>query len=514
MKKLVSLFLAAMMLLSVLPLAVAEEEVPTLTVMMMDNGRTWDPETTNNKKIQEILGVKLDVTTGMKADTMNMQFASGELADIITLNKMDYTEYLDSGYLLPLNDLLEKYGPTIMERTTEFGLQCCTVDGKIYGFPYENNNVKYFTEIRKDWLDNLGYDLSKYTQIEGSDVYNIPMEDYIQMLRDFTFKDPDGNGKNDTYGLTFHGASSIETQFMAFYGAFGGVMTQYYLKDNTVWPFEATDDFRAALEQLHALWVEGVIDPEIFILQQDQARANLMSGKSGSFVAWWSTAYELIRDGMWDMQPTAEWISCEIVGPDGKVGMKDNGRISNTVHITTSCKNPELAMQVLDKLNTEEVWWLIRYGVAGEHYNVDENGNYSGTRTEAGQKLFEGMRMDTLYNLTNCIELENIANSVKPTDEKMLVRYGKLIHQFIDAPLYHDLFYGMATTDEYKTYSVDVQNTVNTAVMNFVTGAVELNDANWQAYLNNWKSMGGADVLKSYVDAYNKLNNTAYEPAL
>ena len=96
----------------------------------------------------------------------------------------------------------------------------------------------------------------------------------------------------------------------------------------------------------------------------------------------------------------------------------------------------------------------------------------------------------------------------------MLVRYGKLIHQFIDAPLYHDLFYGMATTDEYKTYSVDVQNTVNTAVMNFVTGAVELNDANWQAYLNNWKSMGGADVLKSYVDAYNKLNNTAYEPAL
>ena len=26
--------------------------------------------------------------------------------------------------------------------------------------------------------------------------------------------------------------------------------------------------------------------------------------------------------------------------------------------------------------------------------------------------------------------------------------------------------------------------------------------------------MGGADVLKSYVDAYNKLNNTAYEPAL
>lgn len=131
MKKLVSLFLAAMMLLSVLPLAVAEEEVPTLTVMMMDNGRTWDPETTNNKKIQEILGVRLDVTTGMKDDTMNMQFASGELADIITLNKMNYTEYLDSGYLLPLNDLLDQYGPTIKERTTDFGFQCCTVDGKI-----------------------------------------------------------------------------------------------------------------------------------------------------------------------------------------------------------------------------------------------------------------------------------------------------------------------------------------------------------------------------------------------
>ncbi len=511
MKKLAALFLALALILGIMPMTFADE-VPTLTVLRIGTDRQWVPDTSNNQKLMEILGVNFDVEC-VDAETMNMRFASGDLADIVTLSNFTFSEYADTGYLLPLNDLYEKYGNQRKLNTSQYALDLCTINGELLALPYENNNVKYFTQIRKDWLDNLGYDYSGWELLEGSDVYSIPLETYEQILRDFTFKDPDGNGANDTYGLSWHENASIPNAFMAFYGAFGGVMTQYYVREDKLIPFEATDDFRFALEELNKLWAEGVIDPEIFILNKDQARANLMAGKSGSFNSWWSSAFELIRDGMWDLQPTASWLTASIVGPDGKVGMKDNGRITSTVSITTQCKDPEFAMQILDKIDTDECWWLIRYGVEGEHYTRKENGEYE-NRTEAGTALFNGMQMDCLYTLTNRIDIENEINSIMPTDEKMIIRRNMAVHQWLkSAPLYSSATYGLPNPQENMDYGVDVTNTVNTWVMEFITGQTELNDANWAAYLDAYKTAGGADILAAYAAEYNDKNGTSIEPA-
>ena len=55
---------------------------------------------------------------------------AGMLLPVAALGANNFKD-LYAGYLLPLNDLLDQYGPTIKERTTDFGFQCCTVDGKI-----------------------------------------------------------------------------------------------------------------------------------------------------------------------------------------------------------------------------------------------------------------------------------------------------------------------------------------------------------------------------------------------
>lgn len=506
-----TLLLVLILMTTYVPL-IAADDLPTLTVMMHDNGRTWDPNTSNNVKIQEVIGAKLDVAV-VKEDVITLSFASGDLADVMELPYLTFAEYINTGYILPIDELLTEHGQEILNLTTPFAKELCTVDGVMYGYPYENNNAKYLTYMRKDWLDNLGFDLTQYEQLPDSDIYNIPLDDYVKMMEAFTFNDPDGNGVNDTFGLSTYTESNEAVMFMAFYGAFGGVLQQYYEKDGLAWAYETTDDYRDALKCLNDLWNKGVIDPEIFILGKDQAKSNLMNGKSGSFVGWWSTAYELVRDGMRDLQPTVEWISAEIIGPDGKVGMKDNGRITNVTCITTSCKDPEFAMQVLNKLNEESVWWMIRYGIEGEHYTRDKDGYPA--RTEIGQKLFEGMTLDTLYNLTNCIDIENFANSAPQTDYNLSLRRSMFVHQFVkDIPLYTNLFYGLPQTQESMDFGVDVASTVKTANMQFITGEVELNDQTWADYIKKWQSMGGSEILASYVDAYNALNNTSIKPAL
>lgn len=511
--RLVALFLALIMLASVTPMALADEK-PTITIMRVGTDRIWNPETSNNQKIMDILGVNLDVTT-VDAETLTLSFSSGDLADIVTINNLDFAEFVSSGYLLPLDDLLAEYGQNILANATEFALECCKVDGKLYALPHENNNVKYFTSMRHDWLKTLGWDLTKYPQIPDSDVYQIPLADYEQMLVDMTTKDPDGNGKDDTYGLSTHGKFDDAVAFMGIYGAFGGVRTQYYAKEDQLWAYETTDEYRDALVELNKLWGMGVIDPEIFILQKDQAFSGLMNGKAGTFISWWSTAYELIRDGMYDLQPTTEWATAVIVGPEGLKGAKDNGRVTNTVCITTACEDPALAMKVLDAMQTDEIWWLVRYGIAGEHYNLDENGVYDGTRTEEGQQLFESMNMDCLYTLINRMDLENFANALYPTDPIMQIRWTMLVHQFIEeAPLYHDAVYGLAKPQESMDYGVDVTNCVTSYNMKFITGELEINDANWAAYLEAWQNAGGSDILAAYAEAYNDKNGTDLEPAM
>src|SRR4030042_2784638 len=65
-----------------------------------------------------------------------------------------------------------------------------TIDGKMYGLPDPGQIPP--TDglvIRKDWLDKLGLAMPK------------TMDELIEVARKFTNDDPDGNGKNDTYGF-------------------------------------------------------------------------------------------------------------------------------------------------------------------------------------------------------------------------------------------------------------------------------------------------------------------------
>ena len=64
------------------------------------------------------------------------------------------------------------------------------VDGKVYslyqGRPLSRQGLIY----RKDWADNLGLSAPK------------TVDEFYEMARAFSEDDPDGNGKNDTIGLT------------------------------------------------------------------------------------------------------------------------------------------------------------------------------------------------------------------------------------------------------------------------------------------------------------------------
>ena len=156
MKKLVALFLCALMALSLCSAALADEAPVTLSILLADNDTfVLDKDKSYIKKILEQANVDLDATivhSDNLGQTLNLAIASGEPYDIMKANAFAHYEYIDSGMILVLNDLIDQYGPNLKAHISQDAWDKVTVDGNIYAIPYENLRNKYMNGIRVDWL--------------------------------------------------------------------------------------------------------------------------------------------------------------------------------------------------------------------------------------------------------------------------------------------------------------------------------------------------------------------------
>lgn len=132
-----------------------------------------------NDSYNDILGVTLMDKANMP---MVITYGSDLQANLVQAAK--------DGAFWDLNDFVwdkEKY-PNLSQMN-ENVIKGFTVDGQLVGIyrsrPIGRNGLGY----RADWAEKLGLDEPKTIE----DVYN--------MMYQFTYGDPDGNGKDDTYGL-------------------------------------------------------------------------------------------------------------------------------------------------------------------------------------------------------------------------------------------------------------------------------------------------------------------------
>jgi putative aldouronate transport system substrate-binding protein len=151
-------------------------------------------------------------------EKLNVIMTSGDPPDLLnTSNPSWFMNYVNQKALMPLNDYIEKYGPHLKAVIPKEAWDHVTVDGRIYAIP-SLNEVKG-TEIvyaRKDWLDKLGLQPPR------------TIEEYTEVMKAFAERDPDGNGKKDTYGLSIMERLGRTSPFL---GAFGAQMNAWYERD-------------------------------------------------------------------------------------------------------------------------------------------------------------------------------------------------------------------------------------------------------------------------------------------
>lgn len=238
------------------------------------------------------------------------RMASGDIPDIIgfesQMDRSNYVEWAEQGAFLPLNEYIDDY-PTFKKVSQEVW-NAVTVDGKIYAIP------KYFPEhylntpvIRKDWLDQLGLEMpTNYEELK-------------EVALAFTEEDPDGNGKDDTYGLVM--AEHLWPHYN--FGAYWDPNAWYHQNErDQVIPGVITEQQKDTIGMMRELYQEGAINRDFVLINPNEANAReFYAGKAGIIVRGPVEMREGNMEALQKIHPEAELAPIPpFKAPDGSQG--------------------------------------------------------------------------------------------------------------------------------------------------------------------------------------------------
>jgi putative aldouronate transport system substrate-binding protein len=266
--RLLPLFLVLVMIATVLPAAgLAQSSVPTLTVLMAQDTYVEDYETNAfTKFIEDSMGVNLDfilLPAAEAQDKLAVMVNSGQkLPDIINI-PLDTTtayRYAQTGAIIPLNDLYDKFGNNtkkVFAENPELAEYIRCPDGNLYSIPfYEvsiHNEVRYKIWLNTVWLDKLGLAMPATT------------DELYTVLKAFKEKDPNGNGKQDEYPLVGgKGWSQDPTVYLMNSFIQDDDLDHFIVNDGKLDVVYNKDAWKEGLKYIRSLVDEKLLDPISF----------------------------------------------------------------------------------------------------------------------------------------------------------------------------------------------------------------------------------------------------------
>lgn len=507
-RKMLSLVLAAMMALSLLPgLALAydgkddlmiSQETMTLTLFYAFGGNgapkgdmpIW-------QQVKAITGIQMEniANESISEDlqSLNTMLASGELPDIIQGQRIHLETLISQGAFMPLDDLIAQHAPNIQkyfERFPDAARAGTGPDGKVYFFagtlggePGKSlPSMGFF--IRKDWLEKLNLQVPT------------TLAEYQDVLYAFRNDDPNGNGQKDEVPLFYR-----DKGIWNILQLWGGHNNWYIGEDDQVHQGRYDDSFATALEGLAQWYADGVVDPEIFT-RGSQARQFLLGNDLGGATMDWFASTGAVNDTVREQVPGIDFVA--IAPPadaNGKI-KQDFGRDAISAHgwgLSATCKDPVKAIQLLDFVLSDTGYRLFGFGIEGEDYT-----------------MVDGQPVPTEKAVTNPAGYPNHLRSLGAGD---IGSYGNLQGEMVTMnPQAREGFEMYAASDwvqkQFPTlvFTEEERKVIDDNLANLtvhmdeyqqrVLMGVEKVDDSWDGYVATLRSMGMDEVIAAYNSAY------------
>lgn len=478
MKKFLSLLLAMVLVLSVCSSALAAAPIRWLTT-----GDTAAEVIEDDDRIIAAINEKFDIDLNVEyvpegsTEKVNVAMASGDFPEIVTgaYGTSATQSWIENEMVIALNPYMEKY-PNLKAWLEEYSWSA--IDGQYYGLPFitQYSVANALIGMRGDWLEKLGLD------------YPTNLEEMKAVLTAFTFNDPDGDGLQNTYGLS--GTKPIGNFDWVMY-ANGRQHGDYELNANgEVIPFFEHESFIPAMTYIKELWDAGVIDPEFVLNDNNKLEEKFFQGKIGAMSHAMYRHVARLENSTKTLYPEATLVyGLPPVGPDGvSFGHNAAGRSGFMTCVTATCKDPEKAVAFLDFMVSPEGNDLLRLGIEGIHYtkngeeitmNEEERSKDAFSPSGWAHALAWGSLYWPLESGYMPATDPSRDRALESIDLATKAQKPSLIKQ--KTPL--EVEYGTALNDIYNQYFIDMLY----GNISIEEGVANLSD--------EWRSQGGEELL-------------------
>ncbi|MDF2922592.1 MAG: extracellular solute-binding protein family 1 [Paenibacillaceae bacterium] len=326
----------------------------------------WQAEDYNTypvaKMLEEKTGYKVQYDTlpqDKATDKLNLLIASGESYDVISMypDMAAYFNYAQSGALIDLTPLIDKYGPNIKQAVSQSSFDAVKVDGKIYAIPNKGGAaIGNGILMRTDWLEKLNLKMPTTTA------------EFEAVLKAFKEKDPAGNGALNVPMTINSDQEMIENLVGAF-----GLPNEWNVLDGKLVPRVLDPAYKDYVNYVSGLYKQGFLDKEFVANKSATAMEKFSSGKAGAMVVNWADIPS-IKDAL---AKTANGAAISFIpalkGPSGKSGYGIYAGLGQISIIPKSSKHPEDAIKWVNAMLEPNTFKELSIGVEGKHY-TNNNG--------------------------------------------------------------------------------------------------------------------------------------------
>lgn len=418
-------------------------------------------------------------------DKFNITLSSGDLPHIMYVpsKSPSFVSAVRDGAFWELGPYLQDY-PNLSQ-ANEIILNNSSVNGDIYGIYRSRDLGRNGVIIRKDWLENLELEEPK------------TIEDFYKMLKSFKEEDPDGNGKDDTYGMV---VSKYEGPWDVMQTWFG-VPNKWGENDKgELEPAFLHENYLEALNFFKKLYDEGLVNEDFAVMDPAQWSDPVVSGKAGVQVNVVDEGHR-IQEKIIDADPDNEdpiTVIGAVEGPTGLHNLPTSGYSGMLAVSKTKVKTEDELKKVLtflDKLNDEEAQILAENGIEGKHYEIVDGEMENLTKDDPGLlSELDGLNQMLMY----LPEAKSLTPKTTPLRE--LEEEVKLANEEIVVPNPSEAF----ISEVYSKKGTQLDNIIQDARIKYIVGQID--ESGLDEVVELWKKSGGNDYLEEINKLYKEVN--------
>ncbi|MBR3019054.1 MAG: extracellular solute-binding protein [Clostridia bacterium] len=521
--RILALALAAMLVIGLAPAALADDAPVKISVASymfgpIDNDKDVITPLVE-KQLKEKHGIDVDIEVvyieqANYAEILNTRLTGGTAPDVfLAQSATTLNTYYDQGLIKTWSkEFFQENAPAVYEFITtgaaygdlagdvEAWWKAAMKDGEMVVLPSfkPDGSMPYKTLIyRGDWLDKLGV---------TEETLPKTVDDFVALMTRFATEDPDGNGKDDTYGCSI-------TAMKALFGSYGlgtgfsGSTSYWVNKDGVLVNSDVTPEAKEVIGILAKMYADKLIDPEF------------VAGKESVEGSYWAISHGMVT-GLYGVSANASidhYRLKEVLNDDGGRCAQEywavNGEgstfvygpwpagpsgdygwmvgtpvaVSESAVYNADMSDEKLAIifKILDAFATDEELYMTAFaGIEGTHYEKNDNGTIKrlmgnedlnavgvwGCRSLYGaDRAFSKLGYDLAFY--NDVTIANRLNWFKKD------QYNSYIQDAVTVTLpSNDLFSDLNTIRDETWVAM-------------IRGEKSLDD--WDAYVQTWLNAGG-----------------------